>query len=84
MATFTSPSTVRNFCALFDSGELEVLLQHTKVAVIGPVTAKAAEEESLRVDIVAESSTVESLVDTIVRVLASPGRTTPSEKLHEQ
>jgi len=37
----------------------------TIVACIGPQTAKAAEEHGLRVDVLAESSTIPSLVDAL-------------------
>lgn len=66
--TFTSSSTVRNFCGLFaDREELSRLTHSTVVACIGPVTAKTAEEEGLPVTVTAAENTVPSLVEAIVR-----------------
>jgi uroporphyrinogen III methyltransferase/synthase len=65
VVTFTSPSTFSNFCSLFSRTELFELVRHTKIAVIGPVTERAVEEAGLEADIVAPSSTVESLVEAI-------------------
>lgn len=62
VVTFTSPSTVKNFVALFPNHHVKTLLQNTKIAVIGPVTESAVENSGFKVDIVAEKSTVESLV----------------------
>jgi uroporphyrinogen III methyltransferase/synthase len=41
------------------------------VACIGPVTARAAEAAGLRVDVVADESTVESLVAALARTLGA-------------
>ena len=59
--TFTSPSTVRNFISLFSPAIIEPLHQFTTIGVIGPVTARAAEQCGLKPDIVAKESTIESL-----------------------
>ena len=65
--TFTSSSTVKNFCQLFaNRDELRKLTRHTTVACIGPITAKTVEEEGLSVDIVAAENTVPALVDAII------------------
>ncbi len=65
--TFTSSSTVKNFCQLFaDRQEMHELTQHATVACIGPITAKTVEAEGLSVDIVAAENTVPALVDAIV------------------
>ncbi len=65
--TFTSSSTVRNFCQLFaDRQEMHKLIQHVTVACIGPITAQTVQDEGLSVDIVAVENTVPSLVDAIV------------------
>jgi uroporphyrinogen III methyltransferase/synthase len=65
--TFTSSSTVKNFCQLFaDRQEMHVLTQHATVACIGPITAKTVEEEGMSVDIVAAENTVPALVEAIV------------------
>ncbi len=65
--TFTSSSTVKNFCKLFaDRQEMYQLTQHMTVACIGPITAKTVGEEGLSVDIVASENTVSALVDAMV------------------
>ena len=65
--TFTSSSTVKNFCQLFgDRQEVHQLTKHATVACIGPITAKTVEEEGLSVGIVAAENTVPALVDAIV------------------
>ncbi len=63
MATFTSPSTVRNL--LEGIGGVSPL-QGIALAAIGPVTADALEERGLQADVTAPSSTVEGLVAGIV------------------
>ncbi len=57
---FTSSSTVRNLVGIAGKPH-----HTTIVACIGPQTAKAAEEHGLRVDVLAESSTIPSLVDAL-------------------
>jgi len=65
--TFTSSSTVRNFCELFpDRQELYKLTQHATVACIGPITAKTVEAEGLTADVVAATNTVPALVEAIL------------------
>jgi uroporphyrinogen-III synthase len=77
--TFTSPSTVKNFAALFTSIEMRELKKRTKVAVIGPVTAEAAEAVGLTVDIVAEQSSVDALLQSLLKYFQSNMRTPHSE-----
>ncbi len=57
---FTSSSTVRNLVGIAGKPH-----HSTVVACIGPQTAKAAEEHGLRVDVLAETSTVTGLVDAL-------------------
>ena len=65
--TFASSSTVRNFCAIFESREdLRTLTAGAAVACIGPITAQTAEEEGLPVTIMAKENTIPALVDAIV------------------
>jgi uroporphyrinogen III methyltransferase/synthase len=59
---FSSSSTVANFMAMG-------IPVPPVVACIGPVTARAAEAAGLRVDAVADESTVESLVGALARRL---------------
>ncbi len=57
---FTSSSTVRNLVGIAGKPH-----HTTVVACIGPQTAKAAEEHGLRVDVLADSSTVAGLVEAL-------------------
>ena len=57
---FTSSSTVRNLVGIAGKPH-----HTTVVACIGPQTAKAAEEHGLRVDVLAETSTVTGLVEAL-------------------
>ncbi|MDA8216508.1 MAG: uroporphyrinogen-III C-methyltransferase [Dehalococcoidales bacterium] len=63
--TFTSSSTVRNFHRMF-GGDLGGLLATTRVACIGPITARTARELGLRVDVEAQHYTIPGLVAGIV------------------
>ena len=58
--TFASSSAVTNFLAVARAVP-------PVVACIGPITARTAEEAGLKVDVVAEESTVGSLVDALAR-----------------
>jgi uroporphyrinogen III methyltransferase/synthase len=66
IATFTSPSTVRNFALLLGDRSPGEALGNAVIACIGPITARAAQAMGLAVDIVAEKHTVEGLVEAIV------------------
>ncbi len=57
---FTSSSTVRNLVGIAGKPHAS-----TVIAVIGPATAKTAEEHGLRVDVLAASPSVEVLVDAL-------------------
>ncbi len=72
IATFTSPSTVHGFVALLEAAGRPVaqVLAGATVACIGPITARAAEEAGLRVDVVAQEHTVEGLLNDINEGLA--------------
>lgn len=74
IVTFTSSSTVKNFVGMLkDSGDIDLdsALARVKVVCIGPITAKTAEELGLKVDAVAEKSTIPGLIDAIQSVLTS-------------
>lgn len=60
--TFTSPSTVRNLLTLAGGS----LPAGPRIACIGPVTARAAREAGLGVDIVATEYTIRGLVSALV------------------
>ncbi|MDQ3068721.1 MAG: uroporphyrinogen-III C-methyltransferase [Acidobacteriota bacterium] len=64
--TFTSASTVRQFVDLLGRDQAVDLLSTTVVAAIGPVTAEAATQLGLTVQVVPERYDVESLVGAIV------------------
>jgi uroporphyrinogen-III synthase len=68
--TFTSPSTVQNFCAVARAHDLDplVLPATPKIACIGPITEQAAREEGLSVDLVAEEYTTDGLIAALGRV----------------
>ncbi|MFC5677344.1 uroporphyrinogen-III synthase [Aeromicrobium endophyticum] len=57
---FTSSSTVRNLVGIAGKPHTSTI-----IACIGPATAKTAEEHGLRVDVVADSPSVEVLADTL-------------------
>ncbi|MFW6773719.1 uroporphyrinogen-III synthase [Nocardioides sp. CPCC 205120] len=57
---FTSSSTVRNLVGIAGKPH-----PSTVIAVIGPATAKTAEEHGLRVDVMAPSPSMEALVDAL-------------------
>jgi len=64
VVTFTSPSTVRAFVGLTGGRAPAV------VACIGPVTAAAARDAGLRVEVVADEHSVTGLVDALVAHLS--------------
>ena len=66
VATFTSASTVRNLVRIVGSSRLEAILKGVKVACIGSVTADAARQLGIHVDIVARNHTIDDLVEAIV------------------
>jgi uroporphyrinogen III methyltransferase/synthase len=66
--TFTSSSTVDNFCALVDPRPDPF----PKVGTIGPVTSATATRHGLRVDAEAEEHTIDGLVQTLLSTLAPP------------
>jgi uroporphyrinogen III methyltransferase/synthase len=57
---FTSSSTVRNLVGIAGKPHAS-----TVIAVIGPATAKTAEEHGLRVDVLAPSPSIEALVEAL-------------------
>lgn len=73
--TFASASSVRNLAAsLGDAfGQLAA-----RIVCVGPVTATAARELGLRVDVVAEDATTDGLVAALVRHAVGGGEEVPS------
>jgi uroporphyrinogen III methyltransferase/synthase len=72
--TFTSASTVRNFVSLLSQVGLPLaqVLQRARVACIGPVTAQAARDLGLPVDVQADVYTLEGLVAAVDHHLVQP------------
>jgi uroporphyrinogen III methyltransferase / synthase len=66
VVTFTSASTVKNFVQIFGVEQAPDLLNATKVAAIGPVTAEAAEQYGIKTAIMPREYTIPALVDAIV------------------
>lgn len=64
VALFASPSSVRNLAAML--GGDSVVLLGSAVACVGPVTAAAAREHGLRVDVVADIATSAGLVAALI------------------
>ncbi len=64
--TFTSASTVRNFCTIFGREQAADLLRTTVVASIGPVTAEAAQQLDIATAVMPERYTIPDLVDALV------------------
>ena len=65
VATFTSPSTFKNFIALFTQTELNRIHDSIKIAAIGPVTASAVREFGWQPDIIATHSAIAPFARTI-------------------
>ena len=62
---FTSPSTIKNLAKLFDTHDLGNTLPNIVVACIGSVTAEAAAEYGLHVDILPQQTTTIDLAQAI-------------------
>ena len=62
---FTSPSTIKNLAKLFDTHDLGKTLPGMVVACIGSITAAAAAEYGLRVDIQPDQFTTKDLAQAI-------------------
>ena len=67
--TFTSSSTVTNFCEAVGTDRVPSV-----VASIGPVTSATARDLGLEVDVEASPHTIDGLVDALVVALARTGR----------
>ena len=69
--TFTASSTVENFVVAFGEREATRLLEKTRVACIGPITAETARKHGIGVDVEAEEYTIPGLVDAVVELLGA-------------
>ena len=65
--TFTSSSTVSNFVNIIGSQHVNTFNNRVKVACIGPITARTAEENGFTVDIMPDQYTIEALLDAIIK-----------------
>ena len=68
LVTFTSSSTVTNFCNLVDVTALSGKYPRLKFVSIGPVTTKTAQERGLAVATEAEEHTIPGLVAAILKL----------------
>lgn len=68
MVTFTSSSTVKNFVDMFrqETQLLRDWMSKVRVACIGPITAKTAEDKGLSVSLMPAEYTIEALTHAIV------------------
>jgi uroporphyrinogen III methyltransferase/synthase len=66
IATFTSAATFDNFCEIMGDAAIDYLRDVT-IAALGPVTKRAIEEKGLTVGIIPRKSTVEAMVQDIIR-----------------
>jgi len=69
--TFTSPSTVNAFMDLLGTANVEALAAGVRVACIGPITADAARERGLEVEVEAREYTVPGLIQALADSFAS-------------
>ena len=69
--TFTASSTVENFVVAFGEREATRLLEKTRVACIGPITAGTTRKHGIKVDIEAKEYTIPGLVDAVVELLGA-------------
>jgi uroporphyrinogen III methyltransferase/synthase len=64
--TFTSSSTVNNFVALVGKEDISVRLEGIRVACIGPITARTAEEKGIKSHILPKEYSIPGLVAALV------------------
>jgi uroporphyrinogen III methyltransferase/synthase len=63
--TFTSSSTVTNFCAILPENILDTLKKTTLFASIGPVTSRTAEKYGIKIAVQAEEFTISGLAKAL-------------------
>ena len=68
--TFTSSSTVKNFCALFPRAELGRLMDGVTVASIGPITRATAAGFGLDTHVMPTEYTIPALARAIAAYFA--------------
>jgi uroporphyrinogen-III synthase len=69
LVTFTSSSTVANFCNLVDAPALRAKFPQIRFVSIGPQTSQAMREKGLGVAAEAKVHTIPGLVDAILNLL---------------
>jgi uroporphyrinogen-III synthase len=72
LITFTSSSTVANFCNLVDLPALLKQFPHLRLVSIGPQTTAAARARDLEIAAEADPHTIPGLVDAILKLVAGP------------
>ena len=70
--TFTSGSTVENFCNLVDLAGLLKTFPQLKLASIGPITSQAIRQRGFAVDAEAAQQDMESLTEAVKSLLVAP------------
>lgn len=63
--TFTSPSAVSSFVSALGVDEIPSLIERSKIACIGPVTAEMAQKHRIRVDIIPGEYSMSALATAI-------------------
>jgi uroporphyrinogen III methyltransferase/synthase len=66
MVTFTSSSTVKNFCRLLPPDRVRQLMADVTVASIGPITSQTARDLGLSVTLEASTYTIDGLIQAIL------------------
>jgi uroporphyrinogen III methyltransferase/synthase len=74
VVTFTSSSTVTNFCNLVDVPELIQKFPKLRFVSIGPVTTKTAKERGLEIAAEAAEHTIAGLVEAILKLVGTDRR----------
>ena len=70
LVTFTSSSTVTNFCGLVDVTALRAKFPKLRFVSIGPQTTLAAKARDIEIAIEAEVHTIPGLTDAILKLVA--------------
>ena len=70
MVTFTSASAIENFLEMFNRHSPAALLDNVHTAAIGPSTAATAQQNGLRVDVIARETSIENLAEEIAKFYA--------------
>ncbi|HZK43673.1 MAG TPA: uroporphyrinogen-III C-methyltransferase [Syntrophomonadaceae bacterium] len=71
--TFTSSSTVDNFVNIVGKDNALRINKKAKIACIGPITAKTAEQAGFSIDVMAKNYTIEGLIEAIINYVNSKG-----------